>query len=225
MRPLGAWASSREKPTGGRPPTGSRTSCSPAAGPEAYDDWTFHRLPFDSPPIRRAFEQFGEVVFSEGSVLGGPEGAAATFFEDAQRPMIEDASADAGSTCSRRSRLRSSTTRTTWARRPTRSRSRRWTDRTRGLIGGGEMIGAFSDRPEVRELVRFFLSPEHGVEAAKQGLEYMSPNLDFDVRPLPPVHASPGRGPPGGARRRHVPIRRVRPHAAADRETGCSGTR
>ncbi len=62
--------------SGGRPPTGSRTSCSPRAGPEAYDDWTFHRLPFDSPPIRRAFEQFGDVVFTDGSVLGGPEAAA-----------------------------------------------------------------------------------------------------------------------------------------------------
>ena len=59
------------------------------AGPEVYDDWTYHRLPFDSPPIRRAFEQFGEVVFTEGSVLGGPEGALVTSWEDAQHPMME----------------------------------------------------------------------------------------------------------------------------------------
>ena len=36
--------------------------------------------------------------------------------------------------------------------------------RVGGLIGGGEVTGAFSDRPEVREVLRFLLSPEHGVE-------------------------------------------------------------
>lgn len=50
-----------------------------------------------------------------------------------------------------------------------------------GLIGGGEMTGAFSDRPEVRELLRFMLSPDHGLEFVKQGLEFMSPNRDFDA--------------------------------------------
>jgi len=33
----------------------------------------------------------------------------------------------------------------------------------------------------VRELVRWFLSPEHGVESAEQGLEFMSPNRNFDA--------------------------------------------
>jgi len=53
--------------------------------------------------------------------------------------------------------------------------------RVGGLIGGGEMTGAFSDRPEVREVVRFLLSPDHGVEFAEQGFGLMSPNRDFDL--------------------------------------------
>jgi alpha-glucoside transport system substrate-binding protein len=56
----------------------------------------------------------------------------------------------------------------------------------RALIGGGEMVGAFSDRPEVRELVRWFLSPQHGVESAEKGLEFMSPRRDFDLEHYPP---------------------------------------
>ena len=36
------------------------------------------------------------------------------------------------------------------------------------MIGGGELVSALSDRPEVRELVRFFLSPKHGMKAAKE---------------------------------------------------------
>ncbi|HEX5937547.1 MAG TPA: extracellular solute-binding protein [Actinomycetota bacterium] len=154
------------------------------AGPEVYDDWTYHRLPFDSPPIRLAFEQFGEVVFTEGSVLDGPEGAADTPWEEAQRPMMEAPPRcwlylfptfaalnldpdDVG-------------TATDTFPFPAMAGT------TRGMIGGGELISALSDRPEVRELVRFFLSAEHGIEAAESGLEHMSPNLNFDVRHYPP---------------------------------------
>jgi alpha-glucoside transport system substrate-binding protein len=54
------------------------------------------------------------------------------------------------------------------------------------LIGGGEMVGAFSDRPEVRELIRWLLSPQHGVERAEAGLEFMSPHGDFDLEHYPP---------------------------------------
>jgi alpha-glucoside transport system substrate-binding protein len=56
-----------------------------------------------------------------------------------------------------------------------------------GVLGGGEMIGAFSDRPEVREVIRFFLSPDYGVEAAEGGLEYISPHRDFDLDHYPPL--------------------------------------
>ena len=43
------------------------------------------------------------------------------------------------------------------------------------------MTGAFSDRPEVREVLRFLLSPEHGVEFAEQGFGLMSPNRRFEL--------------------------------------------
>ena len=60
------------------------------AGTQAYDAWTFHELPFASPPVRHAFEHFGEIIFSEGSVRGGPAGAAETSSTtptpDARRP-------------------------------------------------------------------------------------------------------------------------------------------
>ena len=128
------------------------------AGLETYDAWTFHELPFDSPPVRRAFERFGDIVFPEGSVLGGPEGAAETSIFDAQTPMFDDPPG-----C--------------WLYLfptfaafglPQGEAPGRSTDtfpfpsvegQAEALIGGGEMVGAFSDRPEVRELIRWLLSP------------------------------------------------------------------
>ena len=155
------------------------------AGLETYDAWTFHELPFDSPPVRRAFERFGDIVFPEGSVLGGPEGAAETSIFDAQTPMFDDPPG-----C--------------WLYLfptfaafglPQGEAPGRSTDtfpfpsvegQAEALIGGGEMVGAFSDRPEVRELIRWLLSPQHGVERAEAGLEFMSPHRDFDLDHYPP---------------------------------------
>jgi alpha-glucoside transport system substrate-binding protein len=154
------------------------------AGAATYDDWTFHRLPFDSPPIRRAFERFGDVVFTEGSVLGGPDGAAETFFGEAQSPMFDD---PPGCWLYQFPTFAS-------AYQP-REAAGRVTDAFRfppvggqhgGLVGSGDMFGAFSDRPEVRELVRHFLSPSHGATAARMGLEFMSPHRDFDPDNYPP---------------------------------------
>jgi ABC-type glycerol-3-phosphate transport system substrate-binding protein len=154
------------------------------AGTETYDDWTFHRLPFDSPPIRRAFEQFGDVVFPEGSVLGGPDGASRTFFFDAQAPMLDDpprcwlyqfptfaaVPLPAGAVGS---------TTDSFPFPPMEGQEA-------GLLGGGEMVGSFSDRPEVRELIRLLISPEHGENAAQAGLEYMSPHREFDRKNYSP---------------------------------------
>jgi ABC-type glycerol-3-phosphate transport system substrate-binding protein len=35
------------------------------AGPEIYDRWTFHEIPFDHPDVRRAFQRFGEIVLDD----------------------------------------------------------------------------------------------------------------------------------------------------------------
>ena len=42
------------------------------------------------------------------------------------------------------------------------------------------MMGVFSDRPEVREVVRYMLSPEYGSRLAASS-PYISPNRRFDV--------------------------------------------
>ena len=60
------------------------------AGPEKYDQWVSGELPFDSPEVRNAFEIFGELVFNDEYVLGGPTTVATTFFGDSPLPMFED---------------------------------------------------------------------------------------------------------------------------------------
>jgi alpha-glucoside transport system substrate-binding protein len=55
-----------------------------------------------------------------------------------------------------------------------------------GVIGGADMIAAFADRPEVRRVVQFLLSPTFGVEWAKNGTGFLSPNQQFGLENYQP---------------------------------------
>jgi len=48
------------------------------------------------------------------------------------------------------------------------------------LLGGGGFALASTDRPEVREVMRFLLSPEFGVDWFGSGAGALSPNRRFD---------------------------------------------
>lgn len=59
-------------------------------GPDVYDDWTSHRIPFDDPMVIEAFDAFGELVLTEGNVDGGTQSILATPFSEAILPAFED---------------------------------------------------------------------------------------------------------------------------------------
>ncbi len=60
------------------------------AGPEVYDSWVTHEIPFNDPAVAHAAEVFGQVMFTEGYVLGGADQTPAIAFGDAPLPMFED---------------------------------------------------------------------------------------------------------------------------------------
>ena len=45
------------------------------SGPEYYDRWVNHEVPFDAPEVQAAFEYFGEIAQSDDYVWGGKTGA------------------------------------------------------------------------------------------------------------------------------------------------------
>jgi serine/threonine protein kinase/ABC-type glycerol-3-phosphate transport system substrate-binding protein len=151
-------------------------------GPEVYDRWTTHEIPFDSPPVRQAFERLGQILFTQGYTA---DGAVEEHFWNAQRPMVKKQppgcwlyqfptfAADPlppGSVGESTSIF------------PFPSVGAD----SRGVVGGGNIIGAFSDRPEVRELVRYFLSPTYGEAIATSGAAFTSANRRFDLRKYDP---------------------------------------
>jgi DNA-binding SARP family transcriptional activator/class 3 adenylate cyclase/ABC-type glycerol-3-phosphate transport system substrate-binding protein len=157
------------------------------AGPEIYDRWTFHQIPFTSEPVRAAFQRLGNILFTEGYVYTQSLGR---FHDTAQLPMIEEDPPGC------------------WLYRYPTFGAGFLPDGSVGndtdvfpfpviterhgsaVLGGGTMVAAFADRPEVRELVRFFLSPEFGTEWAGRG-GFISANRRFAQENYPQFWRGP----------------------------------
>jgi alpha-glucoside transport system substrate-binding protein len=60
------------------------------AGPDVYDQWVTHEIPFTAPEVANAFAQFGEIVLNPDYVFGGTVGVISTPFGDAPQPLFTD---------------------------------------------------------------------------------------------------------------------------------------
>ena len=158
------------------------------AGTEAYDRMTFHEMPFDSPAVRAAFLRLGRILFTEGYVYGGPEVARETSFWEAVDPMFMNEPPGCW--------LNQGASFMAGAFRPPRSVGSEFSafafpaltdDSDPHVLGGGDMIAAFEDRPEVRELVRFLLGATYGSQLAGGGRGWISANRHFDLGNYPPL--------------------------------------
>jgi len=58
------------------------------AGPDTYDKWWKHEIPFNDPSVKHAAELFGKVMFTPGWVLGGAAHTTDLAFADAPKPMF-----------------------------------------------------------------------------------------------------------------------------------------
>jgi DNA-binding SARP family transcriptional activator/ABC-type glycerol-3-phosphate transport system substrate-binding protein len=157
-------------------------------GPEVYDAWAAGELPFTDPRIRRAFERFGELVFTDGFVRGGAQAALRTSFVDGAKPLLEDppgcwmyhqasflpnmlpAHAQVGEDI---------------AAFPTPPFENAFGD---AMVAQLDHVVAYTDRPEVREVVRYLASPEFGTTLASGeplGAYLTNARFDRSHYPLP----------------------------------------
>ena len=60
------------------------------AGVDGFQQWAEGELAFDSPEVQTAVEMFGEVMFTDGYVLGGADQTPSIPFGDAPLPMFDD---------------------------------------------------------------------------------------------------------------------------------------
>jgi alpha-glucoside transport system substrate-binding protein len=60
------------------------------AGPDVYDQWYKHEIPFNDPSVQHAGELLGDVMFHPGWVLGGADKTPSIAFGDAPLPMFDN---------------------------------------------------------------------------------------------------------------------------------------
>jgi DNA-binding SARP family transcriptional activator/ABC-type glycerol-3-phosphate transport system substrate-binding protein len=154
------------------------------AGPEVYDAWVAGEVPFSHPAVRRAFERFGQLVFTEGYLHGGVQTAVNTPFWGGHLPLLED---------------------------PPGCWLYHWPSSNRGFLPpdvefgedvaafptpgvseehrdvalmGGDLALVFTDRPEVRAVVEYLASPAFGAVAAGAPW-FLATNRRFDTANYP----------------------------------------
>src|SRR4051812_10641555 len=59
------------------------------AGPDTYDKWVAHEIPFNDPSVKAAAQKFGQIMFTDGYVLGGAKATPDIAFGDAPGPMFD----------------------------------------------------------------------------------------------------------------------------------------
>lgn len=132
-------------------------------GPEVYDQWTYHEIPFNDPKVVTVLDEVGSFLKNDAYVNGGlgdVKTIASTQFQEGGIPILSgdcamhrQASfygsnfADAGATIGEDGDV--------WAfYLPSIDGT------TKPVLGGGEFVGAFADRPEVQAFQAYLASPE-----------------------------------------------------------------
>lgn len=151
------------------------------SGAAAFDEWVSHDIAFDSPIIRAAWDKLATALLTDGHVYRGQESAATLPWWLAIGPMFEE---PPGCWLYHQASFMGSQLPygvypgrdTAFFPFPTIS-----PEHGQAVLGGGDSIVAFRDRPEVRELVRYMASADFGIEMAKIDPGFIAPNRRFPL--------------------------------------------
>lgn len=158
------------------------------AGPDVYDQWVAHEIPFDDEQIQAAFDAYGEIVFGEGLVLGGSEGILDTNVEDVDNPQLEN---PPGCMMQRQGNFVVDF----YAPEVQKALDENYAvfglppyeggyDGT-PVLGGGDLVALFNgEDEEAQQVAEFLTSPEFGAEWAQTG-SFLSPHTTFDASSYP----------------------------------------
>jgi alpha-glucoside transport system substrate-binding protein len=129
-----------------------------------YDQWVNHEIPFNSPEVEQAAEIVGNIWFKDGYVLGGTDSILTTPYGDSPAPLFEDppgcmmhrqASFIAGGYFPEDATIGPDgdvnffylpPIDTAVAERP--------------VLGAGDIMSMFNDRPEVRQVMEYLTTGE-----------------------------------------------------------------
>lgn len=153
------------------------------AGPDVYDQWVNHKIPFNDPQVVKALDMVGGILKNNKYVNGGfgdYKSITTTTFQNGGLPILKG-------TCS--------------LHRQASFYSNQWPKGTKVAVdgdvfafyfpvidpskgkpvdGGGEFVGAFADRPEVQAVQTFLSTDTYANTRVKPG-GWLSANKKLDV--------------------------------------------
>ncbi|WP_344502217.1 ABC transporter substrate-binding protein [Dactylosporangium maewongense] len=156
------------------------------AGPDVYDRWVEHRIPFDDPAVVAALDRVGGILRNPAYVnggYGGVDSVATTAFQEGGLPILQQECA----------MHRQASFYSTWW--PSTAKITEDGDifafylppvdpaagsgAGRPVLGAGVFAGAFTDRPEVQALAAYLATPEFADRRAVSG-DIVSANKGLD---------------------------------------------
>lgn len=153
------------------------------AGPDVYDQWYQHEIPFNDPQVVEAFDLVGNILKNDTYVNGGidgPESIATTAFEDAGLTILDG-------TCALHRQAQFYATNFPEGTNIAEDGDvfafyLPPVDPAQGqpVLGSGEFVIAFADRPEVQAVQTYLATVEWANSRAALG-GWASANLNADI--------------------------------------------
>ena len=139
------------------------------AGPETYDKWVSHEIPFNDPAVATALAEVGKILKNDKFVNGGfgnVKTIASTAFQEAGQPIL-----DGGCYMHRQASFQAAN----WPEGTEIGEDGDvWAfylpavdESTKPVLTGGELTTAFADRPEVKAFQTYLSSVEWANERAR----------------------------------------------------------
>ena len=154
-------------------------------GPDVYDQWVAHEIPFDDPRVKKVVEMVGEIWFTSGNVLNGRQSIASTGFAQAGVPITDGTCGMHRQANFYGAQFKEQNTDVKFGADgdvdifylPTVS-----DEFGKVTLSGGTYVVAFNDNKATLDALEFLASPEYAnarVEANKGG--FLSPNKAHDT--------------------------------------------
>jgi alpha-glucoside transport system substrate-binding protein len=155
-------------------------------GPEKYDQWVKHEIPFNDPVVVQAAQEFEKLALADGNVFGGRKAVVSNAFSTAANPMFSDPPKcflhRQGNFITQKGFI------TEKVRQnldeevgvfllPSTDAS------SKPVLGGGDLAGAFTNDDDTKKAIEFMTSPTFN--GGTKEASYISPHKTFDISLYP----------------------------------------
>lgn len=158
------------------------------AGPDVYDQWVNHEIPWTHPAVKKAFQVWGQIVGDSKNLAGGIDGTLATTFqngalavfqENPKAYMYYEGDFMGGIVTSQLPNVKLGEDMDFFAFPEIDSKF------GVPVVGGADVFVAFSDKPEVKKLMKFLTTVKANEIAVKGG--FLSQNKGVSLSDYPNV--------------------------------------